>query len=293
MGSTFAMEERTITSPFFITNPFREPSKTQSKKKVFREKTFNILDNYVTVSTGSAITLYKHNNSEVYIEKVDLSKWAYFGSLWQASEWDNTTGEPLFPKMTLSDALGSLSDSPFSLINGQFFDPKRNPTPLSFWLKIDDEIKTAGADNRNEKKNILTFSGNTAQIIPYSWENLRDAKGYLSFVNFSTEQKHYPNEEIGRTYICLAHPDANNSSSEIIILVAKSINEAFAERELIRFGCTMKSISKLDSSGSSRLWYSAGTLYGNSHHGDPDGRKIPNMIGIWDGNKTAGLVSLR
>ncbi|MBP6981441.1 hypothetical protein KBB25_01550 [Candidatus Gracilibacteria bacterium] len=291
----YAEEKTTLGSPLFITNPFRDPPKAIQPRtqKKFIKKPFQVLDNYLTVASGSAITLYKHNNSELYIEKVDLSKGAYLKSLGQATEWDGTTGEPLFPKMNISDTLESLADTPFSLINGQFFDPKRNPTPLSFGLKVDGEVKTAGADNRNEKKNILTFSGDIAQIIPYSWENLRDTKGYLSFVNFSVEQKHHRYEEIGRTYICLAHPDRSNRSSELIIMVAKSINEIFAEKELLRFGCTRESISKLDSSGSSRLWYRDGTIYGNAHHGDPDARKIPNMIGIWDKKDTHNLAFVR
>lgn len=285
LSNVFAeIQNTTVGSPLFITNPFRDPPKViaPSTRKTFVRKPFHVLDNYSVVSTGSAITLYKHNSSEVYVEKIDLSKWAHLESIWQATEWDSTTGEPLFPKMSLSDWLSSLLKTPFSIINGQFFDPKRNPTPLSFGIKIDGEIKTAGADNGTTKKNILSIGDTSAQVLPYSWENLRDASGKLVIVSFSTEQYHYHQEEIGRTYICLANPDNQNTSSTLIVLVAQSMNEVFAERELIRFWCTTQTIAKLDSSGSSRLWYSWGAIYGNAHHGDPDGRKIPNMIGIFD-----------
>ncbi len=274
----------TVGSPLFITNPFRDAPKVvnPSTRKIFVRKPFHVLDNYTVVATGSAITLYKHNSSEVYIEKIDLSKWAHLESIWQATEWDSVTWEPLFPKMSVQDVLSSISQTPFSLINGQFFDPTKNPTPLSFGLKINWEIKTAGADNGTTKKNIISIGDTSAQILPYSWENLRDATGKLVLVSFSTEQYHYHQEEIGRTYICLANPDNRNTSSTLIVLVAQSMNEVFAENELIRFGCTTQSITKLDSSGSSRLWYNGGSIYGNAHHGDPDGRRIPNMIGIFD-----------
>lgn len=286
ISEAFALENTTTNSPFFITNPFRDPPKTSETtapvRKKLPKKPFNILDSYTVVSTGSAITLYKHHTSQLYIEKIDLAKWASLRSLADATEWDSVTGEPLFPKMNISETLEKISDSPFTLINGQFFDPTRNPTPLSFGLKVDGEIKTAGADNGDTQKNILSIWDSSAQILPYSWENLRDATGNLVLVSFSTRQKHHRDEEIGRTYICLAHPDTHNSSSELIILVAQSMSEVFAEKELIRWGCTATSTAKLDSSGSSRIWYSGTTVYGNSHHGDPDGRRIPHMIAIYD-----------
>ncbi len=77
LSNAFAAEQNTtVGSPLFITNPFRDPPKviTPSTRKIFVRKPFHVLDNYTVVATGSAITLYKHNSSEVYIEKIDLSK---------------------------------------------------------------------------------------------------------------------------------------------------------------------------------------------------------------------------
>lgn len=41
-------------------------------------------------------------------------------------------GEPLFAKMTLDEMTGQTQNSPFSIVNGQFFDPRATPTRLSF-----------------------------------------------------------------------------------------------------------------------------------------------------------------
>jgi hypothetical protein len=74
-------------------------------------------------------------------------------------------------------------------------------------------------------------------------------------VNLSPDQPHYREEEIGRTSICLAHPDSSNQSSELIILSAQSLTEPFAEKELLRWSCTHESITKLDASGSTRIYF--------------------------------------
>jgi hypothetical protein len=71
--------------------------------------------------------------------------------------------------------------------------------------------------------------------MPYSWQNLKDADGYFAMVNLSLSESHYKNESLGRTYICLKNPDANNRSSKILIFTAISMTESIIEKELIRW----------------------------------------------------------
>ena len=100
---------------------------------------------------------------------------------------------------------------------------------------MDGIVRTAGADNRNESKNILIIENKKAKIIPYSWENLRDAPGYFAMVNLSLGTSHYRDESIGRTYICLKNPNTQSESSTILIFTAISITEPVIENELIRW----------------------------------------------------------
>lgn len=76
LHTIYAEEKMTLGSTLFIANPFRDPPKGVQPRtqKKFIKKPFNVLDNYLTVASGSAITLYKHNNSELYIQKINLSK---------------------------------------------------------------------------------------------------------------------------------------------------------------------------------------------------------------------------
>ena len=239
---------------------------------------------YHTIKSTSAIKLYSYDTVWLWVQEINLSRWASLWSDLTLGWYDEMSGEPLFYKKKLSEVTEYISEKPFSLINGQFFDPKRKNTPLSFGLKIDGVVRTAWADNRDESKNILIISTGSAQIVPYSWQNLRDSNGYFAMVNLSLSESHYKNELLGRTYICLKNPDANNSSSHLLIFTATAMTESTIEKELIRWWCTRSSSSKLDSSGSTRLWFNGGDpIFGVSRSGNPDYRSIPHSIMIYDG----------
>jgi hypothetical protein len=90
-------------------------------------------------------------------------------------------------------------------------------------------VRTAGADNRNEPKNILIVEDEIARIVPYSWEALRDAPGYFAMVNLTLDKSHYRDELIGRTYICLKTPTTDNTSNTLLIFTALSMSETTLE----------------------------------------------------------------
>ncbi len=48
--------------------------------------------------------------------------------------------------------------------------------------------------------------------------------------------------------------DTNNQSSTLLIFTALAMNEVDIEKEFPRWGCTRSAVSKLDASGSTRLW---------------------------------------
>lgn len=237
---------------------------------------------YRTVKSTEAIKLNRYDTIDMLVQEINLSKWGYFQSLLNLWWYDELTGEPLFQKNKLTEIVQTLDKKPFSLINGQFFDPSKKITPLSFGLKMDGVVRTAWADNRDESKNILVINKWWAQILPYSWDNLRDAEWYLAMVNLSLNKPKFSSENIGRTYICLKNPDTSNKSSEVLIFTAKAITESVIEKELLRWWCTRNSSSKLDSSGSTQLWVDGEFVYGNSHKWNPDYRWIPHTIAIYE-----------
>jgi len=237
---------------------------------------------YTLIGEGKAVKMYRANEENLWMQEVRLAEGAYLGSVLDVRSYNPETGEPQFAKKTLPQIRSEVRGSPFSLINGQFFNPRTDPTELSFGLKSAGVIRSAGADNGTSKKNILIVGEKSAQIVPYSWENLRDADGDFAIVNLTLDTNHYADSNIGRTYICIKNPDAQNRGDTLLIFTALSMNERNMRNEIIRQGCSAASAAKLDSSGSSMLWYNNEMIYGVAHKGDPDKRRIPHAITIYD-----------
>ena len=237
---------------------------------------------YQTIAAGDAVRLSRYNEVDLWVQEIDLSHGATISSILTQSGYDNASGEPLFIKKKISEVLTDLNQKPFSLINGQFFDPVREYTPLSFGVKEWSLVRTAGADNRDESKNILIIWSTGATLLPYSWNNLRDASGSLALVSLTLDEKKYRDETIGRTYICLQNMNSQNQSSKIAIFTALSMSETDIEKEFPRWWCQRDAVAKLDASGSSRLWVDGEYIYGKSHKWDPDYRKIPHYLAVWD-----------
>ncbi len=220
--------------------------------------------------------------SRIYIERISLASGATIHSFSDFVEYDSASGEPLYRKSNPKTKIDSLPNRPFSYINGQFFDPARKYTPLSFGLKIQNTVLTAGADNRDEAKNILAFSGNSARILPYSWGNLKSTPADFAIVSLTLDESHYPNASVGRTYLCTEKPDASGMSHTILAFVFLHATEGEANLILAKYGCTRSNTAKLDSSGSSLIGYGDTIERGYSHKGAPDNRKIPHIIGFYD-----------
>jgi hypothetical protein len=240
---------------------------------------------YSLIRGGKAINLYRYNSGNIWVQNISLEKWAKLASILDFDHYDTSTGEPLFKKSSLTEQWKNTKNNPFSIINGQFFDPRKSTTPLSFWLKVNNIILTAGADNRDEAKNIFTIKDWKAQILPYSWENLQKQTGDFAMVNLSLNQPHYHDEIIGRTYICIPHVNIGETGGNILIFTALAEDEVHTESLLTDWGCARENSTKLDSSGSSRLALTNNEyIYGYSHKGTPDYRKIPHAIVIYDEN---------
>lgn len=240
---------------------------------------------YELVASGSAITLEKAREEQLYKETIHLDAGANIGNILAGSGFDpiEAGGEPLFSKLTLTEMRDSLREEPFSIINGQFFDPYIVSTRLSFGLKADGILRTTGADNGSSEKNILIVSSGSAQIVPYTgWEQLRDAEGDTAIVGLSLRSAYYRHENIGRTYLCVQDPDEAGRSSTLLIFIAESMSEYNVENEMFRNGCTRESSIKMDASGSTRLWYAGNYVFGVSRSGKPDKRRVPHGIVISD-----------
>lgn len=196
-----------------------------------------------------------NTDKTIFLERISLGSGARLQSFSDFVAYDPESGEPLYQKWNPKTKIDSLHEQPFSYINGQFFDPAKKYTPLSFGLKVQNTVLTAGSDNRDEAKNILAFSGNTVRILPYSWENLKNTPADFAIVNLTLDESHYPNASVGRTYLCTEKPDASGISHTILAFVFLHATEEEANTMLAKYNCTKSNTSKLDSSGSSLIGY--------------------------------------
>lgn len=99
-------------------------------------------------------------------------------------------------------------------------------------------------------------------------------------VNLSLSTPQSSRLAVGRTYICLENPTPENTSNKLVIFSAVSMTEAVIEKELPRFGCTRSGSTKLDSSGSTRLWLGGESIFGKNKNNTPDYRKIPHYLAV-------------
>jgi hypothetical protein len=272
-----------MSSPFFIAKPWvrwDEIYKKDEKKNIKQEKSPQ-KPKYFEIAVSSGMTLLSNKLWDIYMVRVSLRSWVRAVSLGSPITWDEYTGEPLYAKRNIRDLRESIRLPIHVAINGQFFDPNKNPTPLSFWLKEWDEVRTVWADNRDEEKNIIVFASWYAQILPYSWENLKNAKWDMAIVGLATWTKKQYHSSLWRTYLCLRNPDKTNTSSELLIFLALGTSEYAAQRIIFASWCEKSSTIKLDASGSSQMIFGDMVIYGNTGKWSPDERKIPQAIGFY------------
>lgn len=236
---------------------------------------------YENIYSSNSIKIQKSTEENFFVSEIDLSKWVKIDGILWWSGFVEETGEPLFLKKSINETLEDLLRKPKIIINWQFFNPVKNPTTLSFATKNNGIIRTAGADNKDDLL-LLTVNENIAKIESNSWKNLENANWDFGFASFSIKKKSYPNEKIGRTYLCLADSEGKNFSSKIKIFVAEAITENDIENEMLKQNCNEKTSLQLDSSGSSRFFHNDKTIYGFAHKWEADKRKIPHYIMFFD-----------
>ena len=257
--------------------------RVQKERKIETSDTVLQKPVYTQIYTGSSLEIFEDMVNRVSIQKVHLSSGARLETFYDFESYDSLTGEPLYTKFSSSEKWESLQDKPVTIINGQFFDPRRKHTPFSFGFSKNWVVLTAGADNRNEKKNIFSYSSASGvRILPYSWENFRNEKSDFSLVNLTLDQPHHPDELIGRTYLCIHDPDRVWYGRTLIILSFQSATEPWATEVIRSWWCRDEYVSKLDASGSTIFGFIGSISYGHSRKWTPDKRKIPQIIGVYE-----------
>ncbi len=113
-----------------------ELARQQALEIIPEKPTEKIIDfTYRKVYTGNAINIYRANEAMLWMQEINLSKGAKVDSAIEVVSYNSETGEPQYQKKTITQTLSSLITKPTSLVNGQFFNPSKQPSELSFGLK--------------------------------------------------------------------------------------------------------------------------------------------------------------
>lgn len=272
------------STPSHVPHTIEKPRHSSKSQKIQKEKIQNTpAPTYEMIYRWSAIEAYQDRENGIFVQKISIASGARIEPFFEFHSYDTMTGEPLYRKFSPRDILSSLEHPPTSFINGQFFDPKRKNTPLSFAFKYKNTLLTAWADNRDEEKNIFSYQKwRGATILPYSWETLRDIESDFAIVNLSMTEPHEEDAYIGRTYMCLPSVWADGYSQVVFTLNFLHATEAYARDILHSWWCQDMYTSKLDSSGSSVFGIRQDLWYGYARRWSPDHRKLPQIIGFYE-----------
>jgi hypothetical protein len=82
--------------------------------------------------SGRSIEVYENSIDKIYVQRINISSGLIITPFFEFHSYDESTGEPLYTQFKVKEKINTLSEKPFSFINGQFFNPKRQNTPLSF-----------------------------------------------------------------------------------------------------------------------------------------------------------------
>lgn len=115
---------------FKVQNRLNLKEKIQLKRQQEAQKNQPL--SYKSIKKGKAIEVFKYDVANIWVQKINLTQGAKIDSIINQYGYDAQLSEPLFAKKSLKDQVKSLKNTPFSIINGQFFNPRRSATTLSF-----------------------------------------------------------------------------------------------------------------------------------------------------------------
>lgn len=227
---------------------------------------------------------------EVYAIVVDVSKVNIDLGVTDYEKHEN--GHNKYDKKSLSRWWRSTATSKtFAMVNGQFFNQDTNPSPLSYPLKSNKNIKTNHEeDDKLRKRTLFKYPANKQFYIWDGYESslLKDIYSSDLIVGLHPDEssKKY-NYTIGRHLIGgIAHGNCNPDERlcamrYLVFLLGKSNTQNNMVYRLKQWGVKKGAMVLMDGSGSSQFKTKKHELYGNSI---PlfwsDKRELPNVIRI-------------
>lgn len=174
---------------------------------------------------------------------------------------------------------------PFSLVNGQFFNPtfarRLNYTILSYPIRMDHQYAQGyETQDLSQKDRQLEINSYAADVLPYNPSRSKHGPNPIVLTGFHPDSN-IPRADafIWRTALCSRYV---NGSWLLYIATLNGKNRAGLKSSMSSWGCDIQNKTLvLDGGGSTGLIYT--NHYGSMHFtGSPGNRKIPQMIAVYN-----------
>lgn len=226
------------------------------------------------------IRVYQKGTAQIYAQIVDIKGG---GKVRFSQIVSSNVGNKTFTRKTLDQWWTNYTGSKNTMINGQFFDHRVNPTPLSFGVRANSSLLTYGNSTETVTKKQVEFFDNTGVFVT-PWNNTRLNGGSPAqniIVGLDPSVNKSSEWSIGRTYVCSkANPVSPTSPSQwFIIISAQGSTQSEMLANTNAWGCGAGSIVMFDGSGSSQIKTSGGIRmkgYGAPYW--PEDRPIPQVL---------------
>lgn len=237
----------------------------------------------ITGASTSNVKFYKKNGSEVYAQVVNMAggakvelKQTKVGTMTNSNGTFNTYGRY---------AIGTWyagASNPVSVINGDFFDQFKTPTPISFAIRANGVFVEPGADPNGNKRQIEFMTGIGAYVTTANtWRMTGGAVAQNAMGGHHPIDTPTPTYGRGRTTLCTLSP--SSPSGMFLILMHVNATKLQVDDDSATWKCNAGSEIVMDGSASSQLMYKeSGVLKTRSGiaDGGGTGRTVPQVIVI-------------
>jgi hypothetical protein len=222
-------------------------------------------DGFEEIRSEPGAALYRKNydnGNPDFVQVVDLSEGASVRLL-AGETRDSGAGKGMFggdsptfarqPLRRFWNDLAAQTPNAFCVVNGAFFSPDPDPTPLAFPLKVDGRVVSEGygRDEFPGQRLMLELWRDRASIQPLSEAALRNSDAPNILAGLAEDADKDSNKPTGRTFAGVADRDANGTPETVLLFATQTSTQADAAAVLRSFGAV--AVMMLDGGGSTQL----------------------------------------
>jgi hypothetical protein len=235
---------------------------------------------WTLVKSLNTVKIYQENGKQNYMQVLNMSGGA---TIELKQEYAGLSqGLPAYNRYTIAN-WWTKTANPVSIVNGQFFFI-RNPTPLSFPMRVNGTYIAGHDPNMLANPRQFEVYGNTVDTFPFNLNRIKNgpSQQVISGLHPSADKNNLA--AVGRTSICARY--VNQPSPWLTyIFTGQAETQANVRAKLTNWGCDVANKAvMLDGGGSTALAYNNGSstpkIVNGIASGTPkiENRPVPQVI---------------